>query len=138
LHNNESVFTLVEDEHGTRVAFPITIDADSVRRFRVRAPIDVPPSVRHILDDMHNSKGQSFGDLRVSEIEQALSDHNLNLLGDSVEVLKVNENLVYRNLASDHKTAIVAWVLHTLRGKAVTVNLQWPEGGNLYTKERNR
>jgi hypothetical protein len=129
-------FTIVEEVDGNRVKFPVTIAGRDAHRFRVRAPIDIPSSVLHVVDEASRTTGKPIQQMSLQEAEKILRQHNLNLLGDSLDPIKVGDTIISWELPSSHKVANVQWTLLSGRKQSFRVNLKWPEtSGNLYTAQ---
>jgi hypothetical protein len=126
-------FTIVEEVDGNRSKFPVTIAGRDAHRFRVRAPIDIPSSVLHLIDETSRTMRKPIQQVSLQEVENILRQHNLNLLGDSLDPIKVGDAIVSWELPSSHRVANVQWTLLSGRKQSFHVNLKWPESGNLYT-----
>jgi hypothetical protein len=114
-------FNSVENIDGTPFNFPITLDGGEAKRVLVRAPVQVPPSVAQVLDNLV-TKGMSL-----QQVGFALTQRRLNYLGDPVDVVLDHDGkIVSAQLTPPYKSITSVWEIQTGRGTKFLTSLVYP------------
>jgi hypothetical protein len=116
-------FTYVQDNI-SRALFPIVIDAGEARPYTFRVPTEVPHSVADIVDGMLAKGSGEFWSLET--VMKSLADKGLDILGNSVEVRKFDENQFLISWPQNHRSVVGALRFYTGRGNTFVVRTRFP------------
>lgn len=115
-------FSSVQDDIKPAV-FPIVIDAGEARRYLFRVPTEVPQSVAKIVDGMLTKTPGLY--LSLASVKDALADVGLDILGNSIEVRKIDNQSVI-TWPQNPRSVVGVLRLYTGRGNTFVVRTRFP------------
>jgi hypothetical protein len=125
-------FHTTEEIAGGSVRYPVTLEGGAAHQFLVRAPVWLPASVSSIIDELFRTLKKPVSELSLKEVEDAVAEHNLDILGDSIEVVRDGGKISGWSLPRGFKTISAIWQIETGRGGRFRVVMHWPPGGTEY------
>ena len=119
-----SGFQEMEGTSGGEVVLPIVLDGGEARTIIVRAPVEVSETVAKIVESLP----RPLSAISMNSLSHTLATHQLDFVGNSLDLLKSEGKIFGWQLRSPVKYALALLEIKTGRGAIFSTPFVWPPG----------